>query len=132
MKRKRLINISKAIGKYLFRVLTLLLATSVVAFVLASLSPIDPVQQYVMGAGAVSMEQREAISEYWGLNAPPTERYLNWLSAILRGDMGVSILYRQPVAYIIADRFINTFALMMTSWILSGIIGFTLGCIMGI
>ena len=73
MKGKRLINISKVIGKYLFRVMTLLLATSIVAFVLVSLSPIDPVQQYVMGAGAVSMEQRETISEYWGLNAPPTE-----------------------------------------------------------
>ena len=67
-----------------------------------------------------------------GLNAPPTERYLNWLSAILRGDMGVSLLYRQPVACIISERFINTFALMMTSWILSGIIGFVLGCVMGI
>ncbi|MGI6371880.1 MAG: ABC transporter permease [Caldicoprobacterales bacterium] len=132
MKGKRLINISKVIGKYLFRVMTLLLATSIVAFVLVSLSPIDPVQQYVMGAGAVSMEQRETISEYWGLNAPPTERYLNWLSAILRGDMGVSLLYRQPVARIISERFINTFALMMTSWILSGIIGFVLGCVMGI
>ena len=52
-----------------FPVMTLLLATSIVAFVLVSL-PIDPVQQYVMGAGAVSMEQRETISEYWGLNAP--------------------------------------------------------------
>lgn len=132
MKGTKAIKVGKIAGKYLFRILTLLLATSLVAFILVSLSPIDPVQQYVMGAGNVSMEQREAISEYWGLDAPPTERYFNWLSALLHGDMGTSLLYRQPVARIISEKFINTFALMMTSWIISGIMGFALGCIMGI
>ncbi len=114
------------------RVATLLLATTVVAFALVSLSPVDPVQQYVLGVGNVSMEQRAAIADYWGLNDPPVQRYFLWLSALLRGDMGTSLLYRQPVAVIIRERFLNTLALMMTSWLLSGLIGFTLGCVMGL
>ncbi|MFV0400599.1 MAG: ABC transporter permease [Oscillospiraceae bacterium] len=125
-------RVVKAVLGYLLRVIALLLASSIVAFALVSLSPIDPVQQYVLGAGNVSMEQREAIAEYWGLNDPPVERYFNWLGALLRGDMGTSVLYRQPVAKIIGERFVNTLALMMTSWLLSGLIGFALGCVMGI
>lgn len=131
-KQNKRMRVVKAVLGYLLRVIALLLASSIVAFALVSLSPIDPVQQYVLGAGNVSMEQREAIAEYWGLNDPPVERYFNWLGALLRGDMGTSVLYRQPVAKIIGERFVNTLALMMTSWLLSGLIGFALGCVMGI
>lgn len=117
---------------YLLRGVTLLLAVSLVAFILVSLSPVDPVQQYVLGAGNVSMDQREAIAQYWGVNDPPAQRYLNWLGALLRGDMGISLLYRQPVLQVIAQRFANTFALMAAAWVLSGLMGFALGCIMGL
>lgn len=131
-KRKQLLRAGTMTGKYLLRVVTLLFASSVIAFILVSLSPVDPVQQYVLGAGNVSMEQREAIAEYWGWSASPVERYFNWLSALLRGDMGTSLLYRQPVSAVIGERFVNTLALMMTSWVLSGLIGFGLGCVMGL
>lgn len=120
-------------GRQVVRAGTLLFAASVVAFVLVSLSPVDPVQQYVLGAGtSVPMEQREAIADYWGLNDPPVQRYFSWLSALLHGDMGVSLLYRQPVARIIGEKFANTLALMMVSWLLAGLIGYCIGCVMGI
>ena len=46
------------------RVLTLLLAVSVISFALVSASPIDPVQQYILGLGtAVSPEQRAEIED---------------------------------------------------------------------
>ncbi|MFV0413138.1 MAG: ABC transporter permease [Oscillospiraceae bacterium] len=108
-----------------------MLAASLVAFILVSLSPIDPVQQYVLGAGNVSAQQRAAIAEYWGLNKPPVQRYWLWLTSLLRGDMGTSLLYRQPVAAIIAGRFGNTLALMAAAWVLSGLLGFSAGCLMG-
>ena len=129
----------KGAGKRLFRILltygariiTLLLAVSVIAFALVSLSPVDPVQQYLLGAGPVSEEQRAEIEDYWGVNDPPVERYLSWLSALLHGDFGTSLLYRRPVIDIIGERFLNSLALMLFSWLLSGVIGFALGCLMG-
>ena len=129
----------KGAGKRLFRILltygariiTLLLAVSVIAFALVSLSPVDPVQQYLLGAGPVSEEQRAEIEDYWGVNDPPVERYLSWLSALLHGDFGTSLLYRRPVIDIIGERFLNSLALMQCSWLLSGVIGFALGCLMG-
>ncbi|MBP3651769.1 MAG: ABC transporter permease [Clostridia bacterium] len=118
---------------YGIRILSLLLAVSVIAFALVSMSPIDPVQQYILGLGtAVSPEQRAEIEAYWGVNEPPVERYFSWLGELLKGNMGQSALYRRPVADIIGERFINSLALMLTAWTLSGVIGFALGCVMGI
>ncbi|MCI8274009.1 MAG: ABC transporter permease [Lachnospiraceae bacterium] len=122
----------KFAGKYLLRMVTLLIAVSIVSFVLVSFSPVDPVQQYVGSVPNVSAEQREKIAEYWGLNDPPVERFLAWGSSILKGDFGVSLLYRRPVLDIVREKFAVSLALMLTSWLLSGILGFTLGCLMGV
>ena len=116
---------------YSVRILLLLLAVSILAFALVSASPVDPVQQYILGSGPVSPEQQAQLEDYWGVNDPPAERYLHWLSALLHGDMGQSLLYRRPVADIIRERFLNSLALMACAWVLAGLIGFSVGCVMG-
>ena len=115
----------------ILKMVLLLFAVSIIAFVLVNYSPVDPVQQYVIGVGGVSPEQRLQLEEYWGINDPPVERYMNWLSALMHGDFGTSLLYRRPVIDIIGERFVNSFALMLCAWLFSGIIGFILGCVMG-
>ncbi len=121
----------KFTGKYLLRMVTLLIAVSIISFVLVSLSPVDPVQQYVGAVPNVSVEQRAKIAEYWGLNDPPVQRFLAWAGSVLHGDFGVSLLYRRPVLDIIVEKFGTSLALMMTAWIFSGVLGFAIGCVMG-
>lgn len=121
--RKILVNIAKT--------LLLLFAVSIIAFALVSASPVDPVQQYILSVGTVSPEQRAELEEYWGVNDPPVQRYLHWLNAVLHGDLGESLLYRRPVASIIGERFLNSLALMACAWCFSGLIGFAVGCLMG-
>lgn len=117
---------------YSIKIISLLLAVSIISFVLVSESPVDPVQQYILGLGtAVSPEQRAEIEDYWGVNEPPIERYFSWFSELLKGNLGESAIYRRPVADIIGERFVNSLALMLCAWVLSAIIGFGLGCIMG-
>ena len=117
---------------YSVKIISLLLAVSVIAFGLVSFSPIDPVQQYILGLGtAVSPEQRAEIEEYWGVNEPPVERYFTWLGELLKGNWGESALYRRSVMDIIYERFANSLALMLCAWVLSGLVGFFLGCVMG-
>lgn len=113
-----------------FRLASLLTAVCVLTFWLVSLSPIDPVQAYV-GADMmrVGPEQRQAIAEYWGLDRPPAERFARWAAALLRGDLGTSMIYRAPVADVIRERFVHSVALMACSWLLSGMIGFAAGVV---
>lgn len=118
--------------RYGARIVSLLLAVSAISFLLVTLSPVDPVQQYILGLGtAVSPEQRAEIEEYWGVNEPPAERFSGWLRELLHGNLGQSSLFRRPVADIIRERFFNSLALMACAWVLAGLLGFALGCVMG-
>ena len=111
----------------------LLIAVSIVAFTLMTMSPIDPLQANVGQAalGSMSQEQKEKLESYWGVNEPPAERYLAWAKDFVRGDFGTSLQYRQPVKTVIAVKLKNSLFLMITAWVLSGIIGFALGVIAG-
>lgn len=119
------------VGKCM-KLAVLLFAVSILSFILVSNSPIDPVQSYI-GADMtrVSPEQRENIAEYWGLNEPPLQQFLNWGKNLLQGDLGTSLIFRSPVDKVIAERFMASLALMSLAWILSGIFGFLLGIIAG-
>lgn len=117
---------------YSVRMIFMLLAVSAVSFALVSASPADPVQQYIAGLGtSVSPQQRAEIEDYWGVDEPPFERYFSWLSELLKGNLGESLIYRRPVAQIIGERFWNSLALMACAWLLSGVTGFLLGSVMG-
>ncbi len=109
---------------------TLLVAICFISFLLIKNSPIDPIQAYI-GADLLKVgpEQREMIAKYWGLDQPVMVQFFNWGTALLQGDLGTSMIYRRPVADIISERFINSLALMISAWILSGIIGFIMGVI---
>lgn len=110
----------------------LLLAVSLISFMLISYSPIDPVQSYI-GAeiSRISPEQRVKIEEYWGLNKSKPTQYFLWAKSVVQGNLGESLIYRKPVAEIIRDRFSASIALMGLAWVFSGIIGFLLGVLAG-
>ena len=82
--------------------------------------------------GSMSMEQREKLEAYWGVNEPPVERYINWAKGVLTGDMGISLLYRQSVPEVIAVKLSNSLFLLIIAWLISGILGFILGVIAGV
>lgn len=121
------------IGKNIVRAMLLVLAVSIVTFWLMKSSPIDPLQTNVGQAalGSMSQEQLEKLEEYWGVNTPPAEQYLAWAKDFVRGDMGTSLLYRQPVVKVIAVKLSNSLFLMVFAWVISGVLGFLLGVIAG-
>ena len=122
------------IGKNFIRMILLLAAVSVVTFTLVSISPIDPLQANVgqTALGSMSEEQIEKLQSYWGVDTPPLERYLNWAKDFVRGDMGVSLLYRQSVSEVIKVKLGNSLLLLVTAWLISGLLGFLLGILAGV
>lgn len=122
------------IGKNFIRMALLLVAVSMVAFFLVSISPIDPLQANIGQAalGSMSAEQIAKLEAYWGVGVPPVERYLSWASDFLKGDLGVSLLYRRPVTEVLAVKLENSLWLMALAWVISGVTGFVLGMISGL
>ncbi|GHU49405.1 ABC transporter permease [Clostridia bacterium] len=122
----------KSTAIYFARGITLLLAVSIFSFALANISPINPETRYRLSHPGVSDENVERMREYWGIDEPPVARYLGWLDGILHGEWGTSTSYRQPVLQVIGVRFKSSLALMMTAWTFSGLLGFAVGCMMGV
>jgi len=123
----------KFAAKKLVRMALLLLGVSLAAFLLMDASPLDPLQTNVGQAalGTMSPEQIAKLEEYWGVTAPPAERYLGWLGDVLRGDFGTSLLYRRPVLEVIGQRLSCSLWLLVFAWALSGILGLMLGLLAG-
>ncbi len=120
------------VGQKLLRLALLLMAVAVFTFVLLSLSPIDPVKAYI-GADMmqISSEQQVLIAERWGLDQPMWGRFLDWLTQIVQGNWGTSMVFNQPVSEVIASRFQASLQMLAIAWLLSGLLGLALGMVAG-
>lgn len=115
------------------RLLLTLTLVSTLAFTLVSLSPVDPVSAYLgMDRMQIGPEQEKLIIARWGLDKGPVERFFLWAGNALRGDLGRSMIFNEPVAKIIAERFLTSLSLMTCAWLVSGIFGFLLGVLAGL
>ncbi|MFQ6370281.1 ABC transporter permease [Shewanella sp. YIC-542] len=110
------------------RLALLLLLSCVLAFGLLSLSPLDPIIHYLGGnLLSVSEQQRLQMARELGLDAGFTEQLLNYLQSLANGELGQSLVYRQPVSEVIAERLPLSLMLMGASWVLAMILGYVLG-----
>jgi peptide/nickel transport system permease protein len=68
-----------------------------------------------------------AINERLGLDHPFWVQFWHWLTAALQGNLGTSYATQQPVASIIAQRYVPTLELVGFSLVLSLLIGGIIG-----
>ncbi len=79
-----------------------LLIVSMLAFLVFEIIPGDPARARL---GTEATESKvQALREEMGLNDPLPVRYGRWLTNFLKGDMGTSYKYEQPVRQLIGDK----------------------------
>ena len=119
----------KWFGRSLLHLILLLLAVSLVSFLLVSMSPVDPLQTNVgqTALGSMAPEQIEKLQAYWGVGVPVWKRFFSWISGICHGDFGISLLYRRPVLEVIAEKASASVWLLLSAWLFSGSVGIFLG-----
>ncbi|SDK20666.1 ABC transporter permease [Nonomuraea jiangxiensis] len=85
--------------------LLVLVALSVLVFLLTSLAPGDPAEE-ILRRGGIQPTARSvaALRAELGLDRPLFTRYLRWLLDVLQGDLGRSYTDRSPVAAEIFSR----------------------------
>jgi peptide/nickel transport system permease protein len=118
------------VAAFLIRRLGQMLLTMLIAsFLIFAMSEWTPgsVARKQLGQFA-TQEQVDLLTERLGLDRPVIVRYVEWLGNILRGDLGVSTRFKEPVNEIIWDRLGNTailaaiaFAIIVPASILLGV-----------
>jgi peptide/nickel transport system permease protein len=118
--------------RFVLRLVCLLLVTAAGTFTLLSFSPVDPIRAYIGNDLLhVPPEQYPLIAARWGLDLPLWQRFLHWFGQLLQGDLGYSMLYNTPVSQVIGERFATSFALLLSAWLFSGLVGVLMGLTAG-
>lgn len=95
----------------------LLLGVATIVFSLIHLIPGDPVE-VMLGPGAGAGDVSD-LRHRLGLDRPLAEQYAVFLRGLLRGDLGLSLRYRDPVATLIAERYPATLLLAAASLLMA-------------
>lgn len=116
--------------KRIIQVIPVLFLSSIIIFSLIRLIPGNPA---LLLAGPDALpEQIEVITKELGLDKPIISQYFIWISNILKGDFGKSIINGYPVFKLISLKFIATLELAVSGLIVSLLIAFPLGILSAI
>src|SRR5690625_4927490 len=108
----------------------MLFAISIIVFFSIQFSPGDPINYTVSpDMAAANSENIEALREHLGLNDPLYIQYFRWITKMLKGDFGYSILNGQPISEILALRLPASLELSIAALFFSTIFGVALGII---
>jgi len=94
-------------------------------FLLAHIVPGDPVQQ-MLGEGARA-EDLQQLRHALGLDLPVPVQYAHYVGGILRGDLGESLRFQQPVLRVILSRYPATLELATVALLVCAAIGIPAG-----
>lgn len=104
-----------------------LLGLSIVIFIISRIMPGDPAR---MAVGARAPEWVvDNLREQMHLTEPLHIQYYYWLRDALRGDFGISLVTRRPVADDIKEFFPATFELALFAGLINGAGGIILGTV---
>lgn len=109
----------------LIGLLVTLFLVSAITFLVFQILPGDPAT-VILGVDADPV-QIQKLHETMGLDDPLPIRYLNWIGGALRGDLGVSYRYHQPVSELIANSFSVTASLAVLALVITAAVGLPMG-----
>jgi peptide/nickel transport system permease protein len=123
------------LGFMLRRVLymfVVLIAVSVVSFVIIELPPGDYMTSYIIrlkqtGGGTITDDQIASLRKQYGLDLPMYQRYLKWAWNMLHGDLGRSFQFGEPVWDLVMQRVPMTVMLSLATLVFSYVIAIPTG-----
>ena len=107
--------------------LVVLTIMSFVIYSLIGLMPGDPIDLMISANPNMTAADAAALRELYGLDLPVYERYWNWLTTALSGDLGYSRLFGQPVLDVLIPALKNSVVLMGTAFVLAVCIAIPVG-----
>lgn len=114
------------LGRALQSIIVLLIMSFVI-YSLIGLMPGDPIDQMISADPRMTPADAAQLRALYGLDLPIHERYWNWLTNALSGDLGYSRLFAKPVLNVLFPAMMNTFMLLGIAFVLSISIAIPIG-----
>ncbi len=122
-------------GTYIVRrliqsIFVIVLVTFIV-FMVIRLLPGDPILMYLsqQEMDTLTIEHIEKVRAEFGLDRPLPIQYINWISDLFHGDLGISLFLSEDVGKLLAQRMPITLYLGIIAFILSHILGIIFGTV---
>ncbi|MDN3919453.1 ABC transporter permease [Roseateles violae] len=117
--------------KKLATLIPTLVGITIVAFGLIRLVPGDPIE-VMMGERRLDPEAHAALVKRMGLDQPLPVQYFDYVAKLAQGDLGQSLVSREPVAKEFAALFPATVELALAALLLAVTLGLLLGMMAGL
>jgi peptide/nickel transport system permease protein len=114
------------VRRTLLGVLTLFVA-SIIIFAATQALPGDPARA-ILGRTATP-ESLAALREQLNLDRPVVGQYWDWLSGVLTGDLGNSLVAGRPVTELLGSRIVNSAFLMLIAALISVPLAILIGAV---
>jgi peptide/nickel transport system permease protein len=111
--------------KRLITLIATLIGTSIVVFLVLEILPGNAAQM-LMGPDA-SPDAVQELARKLGIDRPPVERYWNWVTGLLTGDLGLSYAYSTPVGELMLERLSLTVPLALMAMALTAVLALVAG-----
>ncbi|NLD73008.1 MAG: ABC transporter permease [Chloroflexi bacterium] len=108
-----------------------IVAISIISFLVMEAPPGDYMDSYVTNLmnrqEYVDPAEVEALRLRYGLDQPTYVRYFRWISGVVRGDLGRSLAWNQPVRKLIGERLPWTLTISLSSLLLTYALAIPIG-----
>jgi peptide/nickel transport system permease protein len=109
----------------LLQTIPVIFGVTLVTFFLTQVLPGD-LADVLLGPAATE-ESRQQLRAALGLDRSLLVQYGTYMLHLLRGDLGQSLVFAQPVATVLASRLANTALLAVSAIILASVVGIAIG-----
>jgi peptide/nickel transport system permease protein len=122
---------ARYLTRRILNMIPLLLGITFLSFMIISLAPGNFLSNLKMNP-SISPEVIRQMEIEFGLNQPLLVRYFKWLWAVLHLNLGISLVYRVNVAYLIESRALNTIILSAASMLFAWVIAIPIGIVVAV
>jgi peptide/nickel transport system permease protein len=120
------------IARRFLQIIPLLIALSVIIFIIIQLPPGDYLTMYMQQlreqGSAASESEIANLTSLYGLDQPLHMQYVSWIKGIVtRGDFGLSLQYQRPVAELVSERLVLTMIVSILTLLFTWIVSLPIG-----
>jgi len=118
-------SVVRLIARRIMLAIPLIFVVITINFVIVHTAPGDPT--YILLGETATKEFVDAMRAKFGLDKPLYEQYIIYLSHVVQGDLGYSLLKSQSVGALIVERLPATLLLIFSAMCISVLLGVFLG-----